>query len=350
MPVPRSSPAVSAARLRYAPQRQALAQAVQEARAEHQAAIAGAQSEARLNAGAVANAVPAVTGIYDRAAAQSQAARAALGAQLTALGPAAASFAAAAGTEGAVGAERTAREAAAAQAALQSQSTAVAAAPAFGRTLADSQLAKTLSKIFSSAQGVSAQEADAIGTNLDSERREAHKDALTRRGQNITAKNDAESRRLQERSLNQSAKQHAEDLAYKEAHPSGSSSVPTLGGVKQLPTSQQNKAASEVARIRELAEVGLKAGHAPNQVRERLTKGTPSVTVEGVKTRGQAPLPPGPLLDAGLEAARYGGISRDRIKQLHAHGYSVKALGLPVAEHPTSAEEVARHLQANLGF
>lgn len=344
------SSAVRNAQLRYAPQRQALAQAVQEARAEHQASIAGAQSEARLNANAVAGAVPAVQGIYSAAAGQSQAARNALAQQLASLGSAAQPFAAAAATEGAVGAERTAREGAQAQTSLRSQALAASEAPAFGRTLADSQLSKTLAKIFSSAQGVAGQESGAIGSEIDREGKEKQKERLTVRGQNITAKNDMESQRLREQGLNQSASQHAEDLTYKRQHPSGSAAAPTVGGVKQLATGQQNKAASEVARIRELAEVGLQAGHEAGQVRERLTKGTPSVTVEGVKTRGQTPLAPGPLLDAGLEAARYGSISAERVKQLHSHGYSIKALGLPVAQQPTSASEVARHLQASLGF
>lgn len=357
MPIPRTvrrgpqltSQAQINAVLRYAPERQALAQAVQEARSTHESDIAGAQSEARLNGAAISGAVPAVQGIYDRAAQTSSTARSTLAATLAGLGGSAAPFAAAAASEGAVGAEKTAREGAAAQTQLAAQALAAHAAPTFARTLADNRLGTTLSKILASQEGVGQQEAAATGSEIEREAKERQSRRLTERGQNITQQSDTEGHALTAAGQAQSAHQHAEDLQYKREHPSGSAAGPTIGGVKQLPQKEQNKAASEIARIRELAEVGLKAGHEPGQVRERLTKGTPSVTVEGVKTRGQTPYQPSPLLDAGLEWARYGSISQGRVKQLHAHGYSVKSLGAPVAPK-NAANEVARHLKANLGF
>jgi len=345
-----ASQAAQAALLRYAPQREGLAQLTREAREQYDASIKGAQSTSRLAAAAVDQAAPQVGGIYDRAAATTSASQSKLGALLAGLGAAAAPFAAAAGTQAAAGTDKLARERATTESGLAQQKVSAQEAPVFARTLATQQLAKSLAKIFSAEQGINAQQGAAASTELAKLENEAEGRAVTERGQNLTAQSSREGHALTAAGQAQSAQQHAEDLQYRREHPSGSSAAPTVGGVKQLPTAAQNKAASEVARVRELAEVGLRAGHAPGQVRERLTKGTPSVTVEGVKTRGQAPLEPGPLLDAGVEVARYGAISVARVKQLHAHGYSIKALGLPVAKQPTSVQQVAQHLKASLGF
>jgi hypothetical protein len=329
------------AELRYAPQRQALAQLAAEARRNYLSSIEGARSESRLLQNALAQAVPATGAIYDRAASTDSGAASRLAAVLAGLGGAGAPFQAAAATETAAGTQRLAGERAAAEAHEQAQRDAAVAAPAYARTLATGQLNTTLAKLAAQYQGLAGQEGTDIATELGRQEREDRKDALTRRGQDITARSDAESHALMRRGQDLQASEHAEALRAKRT----AALTPSL-----LPQSEQAKGAGELARIRELAQVGFGAGHNYGQVHDRLTKGTPSVTVEGVKTQGQKPFSPGPLLDAGIELARYGTISRQTLGRLHSVGYSVKALGARVRSEPRSPGAVGRHVKAALGF
>lgn len=333
-----SSQAQINAVLRYAPERQALAQAVAEARSDHNASIAGAQSAARETAGAVAAATPAVSGIYERAQAQSAQARSQLGGVLASLGSAAAPQQGAAANEAAQGAEKTARERASAETDLRSQSLATAQAPQFARTLADSQLAGTLSKIFSSAQSVAGQEGTDVAAEIAREGKENRQSALTKRGQDITAQNDASSRSLQAQGLSQKASEHAEDIAAKQQ--ASSVTKPRL--------LSQDKLAAAASTLREIEHEarGLKgAGLQRNAILSELTNAHQAFNVPKKdengnvlkNVKGEVQYEKSPALaahdtllaEAALDSVYgYGRVSKPTLEKLHNAGYSIKALQL----------------------
>lgn len=341
-PTPRlSSQAQLNAVLRYAPERQALAQAVSEARSEHNASIAGAESAAREQAGAVAAATPAVSGIYDRAQASSGQARSQLGGVLASLGTAAAPAQGAAANEAVQGAEKTARERATAETDLRSQSLATAQAPAFARTLADSQLSKTLSKIFSSAQSVAGQEGTDVAAELAREDKENRQDALTKRGQNITATDDAASRSLQQQGLSQKATEHQEDLAAGQYSKAGAAAdKPRL--------LSQDKLAAAASTLREIEHearglkgsgLGRKAifaeltnAHGAYNVPKKDESGDVLKNSKGEVQYEKAPSLPAHdalLAEAALDSVYgYGRVSKATLAKLHNAGYSIKALQL----------------------
>lgn len=325
MAVPRTSPAVLNARLRYAPQRQALAAAVQEARAEHQAAIAGAQSEARLNQNAVQHAVPNVQGIYQRAQDSSGQMHTQLAAALAAL-PGVAPFQAAAGTEAAQGAERTARERASAEAALGAQALAASTAPAFARTLADQHLGTTLQKILTQGNALGSQEGADIASNLTSEAKERAKAKADAAKEARQAREGAASRALQEAGLNQKGEEGAKNRAlskWEHEHPNASSggTVYTAPGVKQGTTDQHNSARDAIETIRHEAYELRHDEHVPfSQAKAELEEPVPKL---------RKAYPNDGKLKAALELAYFGGISDGTIAKLKAEGYSPKQLGYP---------------------
>lgn len=345
-----SSQAQINAVLRYAPQRQALAQAAQEARSEHAAAIAGAQSDARLNQANVTNAVPAVQGVYNRAEGTTSAARQQLASVLSGLGPAASNFQAAAATEGAQGAEKTARERAGEEASLRSQSLATAAAPAFARTLADQHLAASLAKIFSTAQGVAGQEGLATSTEQAREDKEARQAALTERGQNLTSQSAKEGHSLTAQGLSQKAAEHQENLAAGQYSKAGGKGKPNL-----LPVSQLAAAASTLREIEHEARGLKEQGQGRNAILSELTTAHP--TSNTVKTdekgqpiknaKGELQYEKVPALkahdtllaEAALDSVYgYGRVSKATLEKLHNAGYSIKALQLQGPGPPKAAK------------
>jgi len=369
MPVPRtnrrqptlSSPAQINAVLRYAPERQALAQAVQEARSEHESAIAGAQSEARLNANAVANAVPTEQGIYDRAQASSSAARQQLASVLSGLGGGVQPFQAAAASEGAQGAEKTARERAGAETDLHSQALATAAAPAFARTLADQHLGSALSKILASTQSVAGQEGLATSSEVAREAKEQQQQALTERGQNLTHESAQEGHSLTAQGLAQKREETKERV---------NASNGTNGKPRLLPAATLAKAGATLRDIEHEARELRAEGHGRKAIYEELTSEHPPTSVPkedkngavflkeklgggrltGKKAqeaiqKGEVELEKAPALkshDALLAQAAldsvygYGRVSKATLQKLHNAGYSIKALQLegPPAPKP----------------
>lgn len=365
MPVARRAPQLSSqaqinAVLRYAPQRQALAAAAQEARAEHDAAIAGAQSDARLNQANVTNAAPAVQGIYQRAEGAASAARQQLAAVLAGLGPAAAPFQAAAASEGAQGAEKTAREGAAQQSDLRSQSLAAAAAPAFARTLADQHLGATLSKILSTSQSLGGQEGLATSTEQAREDKEKRAEALTREGHQITATSDAAGHRIAEEGNQITAKHYAE---------AGNPNKPVL-----LTPDKQQEGAKTLREIEGKARALRQGKLTAQQVYAELTTSHPessknvikrdesgkqitnSTQYETVKYKAIEPHD-ALLTQAAIDSVYgYGRVSKKTLEKLHNAGYSLKELqlqgpgpgGKPVA--PAAPKPGERSLKAIAGL
>jgi hypothetical protein len=354
-----SSQAQINAVLRYAPQRQALAQAASEAREQHDAAIAGAQSESRLNQANVINAAPAVQGIYDRATQSSSAARAQLASVLQGLGPSAQNFQAAAATEGAQGAERTAREGAAATSALRSQSLAVAAAPAFARTLADQQLGKTLSKLLSTQQGLDSQQGLATASELEREAKEGRQEALTKRGQDITAQSDQEGHEATREGNQITAKHYA--------------AADTPGGGKPLSADKQRGASETIRELEGKARALRQHGYGPQQVYAELTREHPEVnhTVNVVKrdekgkaitnSKGEVQYeakttkhPKIAAADTLLSQAAidsvygYGRVSKQTMAKLHKAGYSLEELELQPPP-PGGWKQAAKAPAPNIG-
>jgi hypothetical protein len=354
-----SSQAQINAVLRYAPQRQALAQAASEAREQHDAAIAGAQSEARLNQANVTNAAPTVQGIYDRAAGASSAARDKLASVLQGLGPSASNFQAAAATEGAQGAERTAREGAAATSALRSQSLAVAAAPAFARTLADQQLAKTLSKLVSTQQGIDSQQGLATSSEQAREDKENRAAALTKRGQDITATSDKEGHEATREGNRITAKHYA--------------NADKPGGGKPLSPDKQRGASETIRSLEGKARLLRQHGLGPQQVYAELTREHPEAnhTVNVVKRdeKGKPILnsknevqyesqttkhPKIAASDTLLSQAAidsvygYGRVSKQTMEKLHKAGYSLEELELQ-APPPGGWKPAAKAPAPNIG-
>lgn len=317
--------------LRYSPQREALANLTQEARSQYESSIKGAESSGRLTSQAVEAAKPQVSGVYDRAQASTGGTQSQLAAALAALGPAATGFKAAAATTGAAGQEKEARERASAESGLEAQDVAAKEAPAFARTLANQQLATSLSKIFSSTQNVASNEGAATASELGKLEDEAEGRAVTERGQNLSSQSSAAGR-------SQKAAEHQEDLALKRDALVGS-------GAKYLAQSKQTAAASTVREIEKEARALHGAGLGRSQLLSELTNAHPGTNVvkrdesgKPIKnSKGEVQYEKAPALkahddlltEAALDSVLgYGRVSRATLAKLHAAGYSVTALGL----------------------
>lgn len=338
-----ASQAAQAALLRYAPQREGLAQLTREAREQYNSSIKGAESVGRLTASAVDQAAPQVSGIYDRAAATSSASQSKLGSLLAGLGAAGAPFAAAAGTQAAAGTDKLARERATTEGSLTQQKLSAKEAPAFARTLATSQLAKSLSKIFASEQGINAQQGAAAATELSKLEQAAEGRATTERGQDLTAASSAEGHALTAAGQRQKAVEHQEDLAAKRA-------ASAAGGGKPLTSHEQNEGS---ATIRQIAQFAKSAGKTRADRVAALTEGESGVSTTykagekgpdgkviqhntSVSTKATPAFKPDVLMSAALDLVENSGkITRATAHRLQQSGYSVQRLGLPVLS-PTS--------------
>lgn len=318
--------------LRYSPQREALANLTQEARDQYATSIKGAESAGRLTSQAVEQAKPEVSGIYDRAQGSTSATQQQLAAALAALGPAASGFKAAAATTGAAGSERGARERSAAESNLESQDVAAKEAPGFARTLANQQLATSLSKIFSSTQSVAENEGAATASELGKLEDEAEGRRVTERGQNLTSQSSAASR-------SQKAKEHQEDLAQKRA-----------GGSTTLTLSEQNKGASVVQQIRQFA---LEGGNDRAERVAALTEGRPAQSAKNkqgatVKTPAIPAFKPDVLMSAALDWAEHGHLTANTEHRLTEAGYDVSKLGIPRASK-NAAGKLGERVQSAVG-
>lgn len=328
-----ASQAQQAAVLRYSPQREALRQAAQEAREQFEATLAGSESSSRLGTAAIDTAQPRVQGIYDRAQGTQSAAQGQLAGVLAALGPAATGFKAAGATEAAAGQGKLARERADTEGGLQTQRAAAAEAPAFARTLAGQQLAKSLSKIFATQQGIAGQEGSAAATERAKLENEAEGRNVTKRGQDLTAKTSAEGRA-------QKATEHQEDLAQKRAEHSGAPDS------KPLTRKEQNEGASTIhtiaqyageagttraERVAALTEGGVSTSRT-YKAGEKLPNGQVTKQNTSISSKATPAFKPDVLMSAALDLAEYHGITRNTAHRLQSAGYNVKSLELPLAK------------------
>lgn len=313
--------------LRYAPEREALAQLTREARENYNASVQGAETTGRLTQNAVDQAKPAVSDTYDRAANSTATAQSGLSAALAALGPAATGFKAAAAAQGTQGTEKLARERANAEGDLQVQSVAASQAPAFARTLATGQLSKSLSKIFSSAQGIAGQEGEATSSEVDRLEKEARSQALTERGQNITAQSDQEGHSLSRTGLAQKAQEHQEDLQVKRE------ATGVAGAPKPLTSKENDEGASAINQIKLFAGKvgGGKASRAQRVA--ALTEGKPEQSykegTETIKEPARPAFKPDVLMSAALDLTEYGHLTTNTEHRLSQEGYNVERLGVP---------------------
>lgn len=324
-----ASQAAQAALLRYAPQREGIAQLQREAKENYEGSVTGAESTGRLTSAAIKQAEPQVSDIFNRAQAATTSTPNAtqLASVLSALGPAAAGFKAAAATESAQGAQRLASERATAEGSLQEQDVAAQSAPSYARTLAGQQLLKTLSKLSEQQRSVEGEEGVAAATESSKLEDEAEGRAVTERGQNITAQSDKEGHELTRASQSQKAVEHQEDLADKRQARTESGAA----GAKPLSLKENNAGAAAIQQIKQFAAEG--GGSRAERV-AALTEGRPEQSFKNAKgeTVKEAAIPafkPDVLMSAALDWAEYGHLSRGTEKRLSSEGYNVPKLGIP---------------------
>jgi hypothetical protein len=359
--------------LRYSPQREALKQLTMEAREQAGASVQAATSAGRLTSAAVQKAVPVVQGIFNRAQGTQTEAQSGLGAQLASLGSAANGYKAAVATEAAAGQGKLSRERASEESNLQTQQVAASEAPQFAQTMASQQLLTSLGKIYRSQQSLGGQEAASSLSEAEKLQAAAEGRATTERGQNLTARSNAEGHRITEKNAaeghaltragqSQKAAEHQETLAAKGTAKGG---LPNL-----LPQASLTKAASTVREVEHEAR-GLRSKGVPsNQIYEELTSPHPAYNAPKLDESGKplknskgetqyeklpALKPHDALLtQAALESVFHsGGVSKPTLQKLHAAGYSVKALGLvvnaPKPKQSWMAEQLARKAKQPIG-
>jgi hypothetical protein len=359
-----ASQAAQAALLRYAPQREGLAQLTREAREQYDASIKGAQSTSRLASAAVDQAAPQVSGIYDRAAATTSASQSKLGQLLAGLGSAAAPFAAAAITQAAAGTDKLARERATTETGLAQQKVSAKEAPVFARTLATQQLAKSLAKIFSAEQGINTQQGAAAATERAKLENEAEGRRVTERGQDKTAQSSREGHKLTAAAQVQKAQEHQEDLALKRAEGAGT------GGGKPLTPHEQNEGAATIRQIAQYAK-SISGNRAARVA--ALTEGEPGVSTSykagekgpdgkpiehntSVSTKSVPSFKPDVLMSAALDLAEHKGhVTRATAHRLQQSGYNIQRLGLPVLSGTSErtskgARETGAKIKSAIGF
>lgn len=357
-----ASPAQVNAILRYQPQRQALAELTREAKEQYGSSVESAKSTGRLTTAAVQKAQPQEAAIYDRAQQSTSGAQQQLASVLAGLGSSANPFRAAAATEQAGGADKLARERAATEGNLVEQKTAAAEAPQFAATLANQQLAKSLSKIFATEQGIASGEGETEASEQARIEKEARGEALTKRGQDITAQSDTEGHELTAAGQAQSAQQHAESLKqarYLHDHPTGGAAGTTF---KPLSPDKQLEGASTLREIEHEARALRQEGHNRNDILTTLTSAAPpeNVPKEALgkdgklhplkKANGEPEYEKAPaikahdqlLAEAALDSVYgYGRVSRPTLAKLHAAGYSIKSLQLqgPGPQQPVAPRQ-----------
>lgn len=307
------------AMLRYAPDRETLRELAQTAKEQYASTVSGAESTGRLTGRAVEKAIPNVQGIYNRQQQGQTSTQSALAAALSALGPGADGYKAAAATEGAAGQERAGRERASTEGNLQEQLVAAREAPAFARTLAGQQLATALSKIFSKSQGLAGQEGLAAASESAKLQNQDEGRKLTERGQNL-------SHQSAERGHDITEKDAAQKAAEKAAG-------------KPLSQKEMNEAASTIAQIRQYAAEG--GGNRKERV-TALTEGRPEQTHknakgEFVKLPKIPAFKPNAQMAAALDWAELGHLTPSTEKRLRAEGIDPAKIGVPRMPRPQAA-------------
>lgn len=335
-----SSAALNAA-LKYRPQLEGLADLKRQAEERFSSSVAAGRSEGTLASQAAQGAVAPTQQIFQQAQAEAGRSRALTAPGLASLG-ATNPFVLAAGNEQAAGGERLANTQAHAMSDLQARKVAAGELPAFAQQAAMAQLIKDLTSVNAKRQSLQGAEGATVQSEIDRQRAEAGKAALTERGQNLTRESAREGHQVTERGQNL-AQQRAE-------------------GAKPLSPKDQAVGGATIRTILNLAKSGYEHGESRAELVARLTKGRSAQTI-GVNSKGEpigegekavqhvklGALPaykPDTLMSAALDVAEQGHVSLHYQHQLEAEGYDLHRLGLPLAPAKGST---AQKVEAGVG-
>jgi hypothetical protein len=325
-----SSQAALNALLRYAPQKQGLAELKRAAEDQFRGSVGAGESEGIMGQQAARGAVAPTQQIFANARQSGEQGRNLVAPILAALSSNS-PFKAAAANEQAAGGERLGQSESHALSDLQQRSVAAAELPAYTRSAATQTLMKELQKLTSKSSMLQGQEGADVQSEIGKQRMEANKLAQSERANQRTGEG---AERRSERSA-----ATALDVTHRTSRENTEENNRTrreiaegkLAPKEELPLKEQLEGKNTFSEIHSLAQHLHAEGQTRAQIIERLQRATPSVSgeEEGHKftTKGTPGYEPGHLMSAALDVAEYGYVNQHHINLLKEDGYNPRHFG-----------------------
>ena len=319
--------------VRYGPEETGLQALAQQAKADYGVSVRQARTTGDLTLQAAKEAIPGVARIYDQAGLEQAKTASLVSPELAQLsGPGAGVLQRGGALEVAQQLANLRASKASALEDLTTRQVAARQGQQYGILNARQKFVSDMQKILGQRQGLAQQKGAFTASTINSLAEASAKRAVTKRGQDKTA--EAARARI-DATLRGQDLSHADRVASRKLKAAEDAKKTLPGGMKLQTPGAHGRVADQVKSLEAVIREHKGDYSSRHELAQDLLVGVPASTVTDPKTGAKLkdpgiPKAPSQLaLQAALDVAYNGGVSRGTARALHQRGYSVQMLGLP---------------------